>query len=52
MPKCQICKKKLEETFLNKIVGTVVRDNKGKKHVICSECQGKLRDKEKMLEKL
>ena len=37
--KCDICKKRIEETFLKKIVGTVIKDKKGKKHCICSECQ-------------
>jgi hypothetical protein len=39
--KCDICNKKIETTFLNKIVGTVIRDNKRKKRTICNECQKK-----------
>ncbi len=50
--KCEICKKKIEETFLKKILGTVVKDKKGKKHNVCSSCQKKLGSKEKILEKL
>lgn len=38
--KCAICKKKIETTFLNKIMGTFV----GKK-VVCSECQSKYKEK-------
>lgn len=38
--KCDICKKKIEMTFLNKIVGTYVGRGK-KKRVVCSECQKK-----------
>ena len=34
MVKCSICKKKIEETFLNKIKGTYV-----KKKPVCNECQ-------------
>jgi len=49
--KCEICKKKIEETFLKKIVGTVVKDKKGKKHHICNECQKKYK-KEEILTKL
>lgn len=50
--KCEICKKKIEETFLKKIIGTYVKDAKGKKHAICFECQKTLGSKEKILEKL
>jgi uncharacterized protein with PIN domain len=50
--KCEICKEKIEETFLNKIVGTVVKDSKGKQHYVCPGCQKKLGTKEKILEKL
>jgi len=39
--KCEICGKKIETTFLNKIVGTRIRDAKGKKKLVCSECQKK-----------
>jgi hypothetical protein len=34
--KCAICKRKVEQTFLNKIRGTFI----GKK-AVCSECQSK-----------
>ena len=50
--KCEICKKKIEETFLKKILGTHVKDAKGKKHTICKECQKSLGSKDKILEKL
>lgn len=39
--KCDICSNKIDETFLKKIVGTYVKDKKGKKKVICPECQKK-----------
>jgi len=51
--KCEICKKKIEQTFLNKILGTQIKDEKGKKHSICKECQKKYKNnKEKILEQL
>lgn len=37
--KCEICKHKVSETFLNKPIGTWIKDKKGKKHIICFECQ-------------
>lgn len=36
MPKCSKCNKKIETTFLNKLVGTYV-----KKKPVCPECQKK-----------
>ncbi len=50
--KCEICSGKIGETFLNKILGTHVRDEAGKKHVICFECQKKFQDKKSVLENL
>ncbi|MBW2980379.1 hypothetical protein KY360_03110 [Candidatus Woesearchaeota archaeon] len=50
--KCEICKKKIEETFLKKILGTYVKDEKGKKHLVCPECQKKLPKKEDLLKQL
>jgi len=41
MVKCSICKEKVEETFLNKLVGTYVKDQDGKLKAICSNCQKK-----------
>ena len=38
MVKCEICKQKIPTTFLNKIVGTIVKKEGKPKHV-CSECQ-------------
>ncbi len=38
--KCILCKAKIEETFLGKIMGTFV-----KKKVVCSSCQAKYKDK-------
>ena len=47
--KCEICKKKIGETFLKKILGTIIKDSKGKKHMICFECQKKFKTKEEIL---
>jgi len=38
---CSICKKKIEITFLGKIVGSYFKNEKGKKKPVCSECQKK-----------
>lgn len=40
--KCEICKNKITDMYLKKIKGTYIKDEKGKKHAICSECQNKL----------
>ena len=52
MAKCAICKNKIEETFLNKIIGTHVKDKKGKKYVVCFECQSKFPTKEEKLKQI
>ena len=44
--KCNICGKKVETTFLNKVIGTYAKDKKGKKRVVCNECQKKNPGKE------
>ncbi len=50
--KCEICNAKLAETFLGKIKGTIVKDEKGKKHAICFDCQKKFKNKAETLEAL
>jgi len=50
--KCEICKQKIEETFLGKFNGSYVKDEKGKKHLICDSCQKKYRTKKEILEAL
>lgn len=50
--KCEICKKRIEETFLKKILGTYVKDEKVKKHAVCFECQKKFPSKEELLKQL
>jgi hypothetical protein len=43
--KCDICSKKIEMTFMNKILGTYYMTGK-KKKAICPECQKKYSTKE------
>lgn len=50
--KCDICKNKVEETFLEKMLGTYVKDAKGKKHLVCPDCQKKYKTKEEILKRL
>jgi len=50
--KCDICKKAMAETFLKKIIGSYVKDAKGKLHPVCRECQKKLKTKEEILKQL
>lgn len=50
--KCEICKEKVNVTFLKKPVGTYIKDNKGKKHIVCNNCQRKLKSKEDILNAL
>ncbi|MEM2139346.1 MAG: hypothetical protein QXM96_04310 [Candidatus Woesearchaeota archaeon] len=50
MAKCNICNKKIEVTFLNKILGTYIKKN-SKLHTICKECQKKY-SKEEILNKI
>ncbi|MBT4540363.1 hypothetical protein HOC35_02520 [Candidatus Woesearchaeota archaeon] len=49
--KCDICKKKIAETFLGKPKGTYIYDENHKKKLICFECESRYKsDKSKMLE--
>ncbi|MBD3164831.1 hypothetical protein GF323_06555 [Candidatus Woesearchaeota archaeon] len=50
--KCDICGNKIQETFLKKIIGTYVKDDKGKKHAICFECQKKFKNKGEILDSI
>ena len=51
--KCEICRKNIGTTFMGKILGTYIKDDKGKKHSICFECQKKFsNDKTKILENI
>lgn len=39
---CATCNKRIEETFLRKIIGTYIKDKKGKKRPVCQTCQKNL----------
>jgi len=47
--KCEICGSKIQKTFLDKILGTPIKDAKGKFHTVCFECQRKLKSKDEIL---
>ncbi|MBN2459840.1 hypothetical protein JXB28_06155 [Candidatus Woesearchaeota archaeon] len=49
--KCDICGKKIELTFLNKPIGSYMRNSKGKKKIVCSDCQ-RTHSKEELKTKL
>ncbi|MBS3138784.1 hypothetical protein J4207_03705 [Candidatus Woesearchaeota archaeon] len=50
--KCELCKATLSQLFLGKINGTYVKDEKGKKHLVCFDCQKKFPSKTEVLEQL
>ena len=50
--KCNLCKKTIDTTFLNKIMGTYVKDKAGKLHAVCFECQKKFNSKEELIAKI
>ena len=50
--KCEICNNKVNETFLGKIIGTHIKDEKGKQHAVCFECQKKFKAKKEILENI
>lgn len=47
--KCSICNKTIDTTFLSKLLGTYVKDSRGKLHSVCFECQKKFKSKEEMI---
>jgi hypothetical protein len=49
--KCSVCGKKVDITFLGKIIGTYIKDSKGKRHPVCFECQKNL-SREDLLKKI
>ena len=50
--KCTVCGKSIDATFLGKILGTYVKDSKGKLHPVCFECQKKFDSKEEILKQI
>ena len=48
--KCEITGQKIDQTFLGKILGTVIKDENGKKHYVSSQAQTQFgNDKAKIL---
>ncbi|MBS3127243.1 hypothetical protein J4228_03700 [Candidatus Woesearchaeota archaeon] len=53
MPKCTICSSKIQEVFLEKLKGTIVRKpGSSKQYQVCFECQKKFKTKEELIEKI
>ena len=53
MTKCSICSNKIQELFLEKLKGTIVKkEGSSKQYPICFECQKKFQSKEEMLKQL
>ena len=53
MVKCTICKNKLQELFLEKVKGTIVKkQDSNKQYAVCFECQKKFKSKEAILEQI
>jgi len=50
--KCEACKNNIETGFLEKLKGGYVKDEKGKKHAVCSHCQKKFQKKDELLKNL
>jgi len=50
--KCELCKNDIQTQYLEKMIGTVVKDAKGKKHFICASCQKENQSKQKLLDQL
>ena len=50
--KCTLCSQSVEITFLSKPLGTVVKDAKGKKHLVCASCQKKHTTKDDILNEI
>ena len=53
MVKCFLCKEKIQELFLGKIKGTIVRKLGSKKQIsICNQCQKINKSKEELLKQV
>jgi len=50
--KCEVCKNNVQTTFLAKLVGSYIKDEKGKKRAVCNACQKKFQSKEELLKNL
>jgi len=51
MVKCDICHENLDTTFLQKVIGTMIKVEK-KKRYVCFSCQRKYPRKEDLLKQL
>ena len=49
---CEICKKSIATQFLDKIIGTYIKDAKGKRHAVCFASQKKLKTKEEIIKNI
>ncbi|HLD19459.1 MAG TPA: hypothetical protein VJB90_05635 [Candidatus Nanoarchaeia archaeon] len=49
---CELCKKKVSTTFLEKPIGTYIKNEKGKRILICFECQKKFKTKKEIIDAL
>lgn len=47
--KCEICRESIATQYLEKPLGTVVKDAKGKQHWVCSQCQARFHNKKDVL---
>ena len=53
MPKCTLCSNQIQELFLEKMKGTIIKKpNSSKQHLICFECQKKFQTKEELLQQI
>lgn len=52
MTKCSICSKKIQVTFLNKLLGTYIKNKKGKRKAVCFECQKKFPSKDSLMKNI
>jgi len=53
MSKCSICGNKIDELFLEKIKGTIVKKADSKKqYSVCNGCQKKFKTKEELLKQI
>ncbi len=51
--KCSICKEDIQELFLDKLKGTIVRKpGESKQYPVCFVCQKKYRTKEELIQQL
>ncbi|MFT4311654.1 MAG: hypothetical protein ACMXYF_00305 [Candidatus Woesearchaeota archaeon] len=50
--KCAITGKPIEKTFLDKLIGTVIKDENGKKYYVSAQAQQKYKTKAELLKQL